>query len=63
MAQRDKGEATKTNYCIVPTPRPFPCPPEIAPHLRLKWGLALLGEEKARQYLDWLRTRLEESSR
>lgn len=37
--------------------------PKIDRHLELKWGLALLGEEKARQYLDWLCTRLELHSR
>ena len=39
------------------------CPPAIDPELQLKWGLALLGEEKAKQYLDWLRTRLEANAR
>ena len=33
------------------------CPPAIDPLLQLKWGLALLGEEKAEQYLAWLRKR------
>lgn len=35
-------------------------PPPIDPALRLKWGLALLGEEKAKEYLAWLRVRLGE---
>lgn len=33
-------------------------PPEIDRDLRLKWGLALLGKEKATEYLIWLRIRL-----
>jgi len=36
-------------------------PPEIDPILQLKWGLALLGEEKAKEYLAWLRARLDDS--
>jgi hypothetical protein len=37
-------------------------PPEIDPALRLKWGLALLGEEKAKEYLAWLLARLDADS-
>lgn len=33
--------------------------PNIDPVLRLKWGLALLGEDKAKEYLAWLQTRLD----
>lgn len=29
-------------------------PPPIDPALQMKWGLALLGEEKAKEYLRWL---------
>lgn len=29
-------------------------PPQIDPAVRLKWGLALLGEEKAKEYLRWI---------
>jgi hypothetical protein len=36
-------------------------PNDIDPVLRLKWGLALLGDEKAKEYLAWLRTRLDDS--
>ena len=42
--------------------KPPCCPPAIDPELQLKWGLALLGEEKARQYLTWLSLRLEQNS-
>jgi hypothetical protein len=35
--------------------------PDIDPVLRLKWGLALLGDEKAKEYLEWLQTRLDDS--
>lgn len=38
-------------------------PPEIDPARRLKWGLALLGKERAAEYLVWLRTRLGTDSR
>jgi hypothetical protein len=34
-------------------------PPAIDPILQLKWGLALLGEEKAKEYLRWLQSRLD----
>ena len=37
------------------------CPPAIDPEKQLKWGLALLGEEKATEYLKWLRSRLDNS--
>lgn len=37
-------------------------PPEIDPALRLKWGLALLGEEKAKEYLAWLLARIDADS-
>jgi hypothetical protein len=37
------------------------CPPAIDPEKQLKWGLALLGEEKAREYVQWLRSRLDNS--
>ena len=33
-------------------------PPQIDFPLQLKWGLALLGEEKAIQYLEWLYAKL-----
>lgn len=38
-------------------------PPPIDPQLRLKWGLALLGKEKAAEYLAWLRARSGADSR
>ncbi len=37
-------------------------PSSIDPLLRLKWGLALLGEEKAKEYLAWLQARLDADS-
>ncbi len=33
-------------------------PPDINRDLQMKWGLALLGEEKSREYLAWLREKL-----
>jgi hypothetical protein len=39
--------------------KPPCCPPAIDPVLQLKWGLMLLGEEKATEYLQWLRSRLD----
>jgi hypothetical protein len=33
-------------------------PPEIDRLLQMKWGLALLGEERSREYLAWLREKL-----
>lgn len=38
-------------------------PPSIDPQLRLKWGLALLGEERAREYLAWIQARFDAESR
>lgn len=37
-------------------------PPPIDPQLQLKWGLALLGKEKADQYLAWIEHRLGEDN-
>lgn len=37
------------------------CLPTISPEMRLKWGLSLLGQEKAFEYLQWLRRRLEDN--
>ncbi|GHO65523.1 hypothetical protein KSC_044150 [Ktedonobacter sp. SOSP1-52] len=33
-------------------------PPAIDPQIQLKWGLALLGTERATQYLTWMQARL-----
>jgi hypothetical protein len=33
-------------------------PPEIDRLLQMKWGLALLGEERSREYLEWLREKI-----
>jgi hypothetical protein len=32
--------------------------PFLDPLVQMKWGLSLLGEEKAAQYLAWMRKRL-----
>jgi len=37
--------------------------PEIDKYVQMKWGLALLGEEKAKQYLAWIQARLDAESR
>ena len=34
-------------------------PPPVDPTLQMKWGLALLGEEKAKAYLAWIEARLD----
>ncbi len=34
-------------------------PPPVDPTLHMKWGLALLGEEKAKAYLAWIQARLD----
>lgn len=39
--------------------KPPCCPPAIDPVLQLKWGLMLLGKEKATEYVQWLRSRLD----
>lgn len=33
--------------------------PEIDRYIQMKWGLALLGEEKAKAYLAWIQARLD----
>ncbi len=37
-------------------------PPDIDSYLQMKWGLALLGEEKSREYLAWLREKLDQKA-
>ena len=37
-------------------------PPDIDSYLQLKWGLALLGEDKSREYLAWLREKLDQKT-
>ena len=32
--------------------------PKIDRHLGLKWGLALLGKERGKEYLQWLQNKL-----
>jgi hypothetical protein len=58
MTQTDKTGPAEANNDVAPTPRPLPTAPEIPFHLRLKWGLSLLGKEKAAEYLAWLQKRL-----
>jgi hypothetical protein len=36
-------------------------PPEIDRHLQMKWGLALLGEERSREYLAWLKEKIHQA--
>lgn len=60
MTQTNKKGPIKTSSDAAPVPRPISEPPEISFNLRLKWGLALLGEEKAAEYLAWLRARLDD---
>jgi hypothetical protein len=38
-------------------------PPAIEPQVLFKWGLALLGEEKAKEYLAWLFSRIDTQAR
>lgn len=38
-------------------------PPDIDSYLQMKWGLALLGEEKSREYLAWLREKIGQKDR
>lgn len=63
MMHTNKKELIGASNCIAPTPRPLPSPPEITPYLRLKWGLALLGKEKAAEYLAWVQARLHNGPR
>ena len=37
-------------------------PPKIDHYLQMKWGLALLGEEKGREYLAWLQKKLDRNA-
>ncbi len=60
MTQTDKKGITETSSDAAPASRPISDPPEIPLQLQLKWGLALLGEEKAKEYLAWLQARLGE---
>jgi len=65
VAQYDEAKPAVPG--TIATPPETPCcpnakkkgvPPPIDPQLQLKWGLALLGKEKAAQYLTWIRHRL-----
>jgi hypothetical protein len=65
----DASDATPASVATLPdtTPRRVRksrCkPPIIDDSTRLKWGLALLGKDKADQYLAWLRVRLSATDR
>ena len=37
-------------------------PPEIDRDLQMKWGLALLGEERSREYIAWLREKIDQTA-
>jgi hypothetical protein len=54
----DSKTKSVTPHC--PNTQKKNLPPPIDPQLQLKWGLALLGKEKAAQYLIWKRHRLGE---
>ncbi|HEU5378041.1 MAG TPA: hypothetical protein VFV38_21680 [Ktedonobacteraceae bacterium] len=60
MTQTDKKGITEASSDAAPALQPISDPPEIPLQLQLKWGLALLGEEKAKEYLAWLQVRLGE---
>lgn len=60
MTQIDKKGQTEARSDAAPAPRPISEPPEIPLQLQLKWGLALLGTEKAKEYMVWLQARLGE---
>jgi hypothetical protein len=66
MAQYKKTEPAVSLMVIKDIDRPgcprakkkrMPLPP-IDPLLQLKWGLAMLGEQRAKEYLAWLYTKL-----
>lgn len=61
MTQIDKKGRTEAGSDSAPALRPISDPPKIPLQLQLKWGLALLGEEKAKEYLAWLHTRIADS--
>jgi hypothetical protein len=63
MTQENQKGPTEASNCVASTPQPIPCPPDIEPQLLLKWGLALLGKERATEYLAWVRERLGADSR
>ena len=52
-------ELVETAARTLPKRQPRNCPPAIPPSLQLKWGLALLGEDKAHEYLEWFTRRLD----
>jgi len=35
-----------------------PSPPEVDCYLQMKWGLALLGEERSTEYLAWFQEKI-----
>lgn len=67
MAQHKKTEP-EVSLIVVKNTEPPDCPrakkkhmlppPPIDPQLQLKWGLVLLGEQRAKEYLAWLHTKL-----
>jgi hypothetical protein len=70
MAHKQEPNVTTTfDRCVkktsaAPGPQRLPCcPPAIPAEMQLKWGLAMLGEDKAFEYLKWLQRRIEERSK
>ncbi len=60
MPQQEPRIPVETTEEITHTSRQqINCLPTIPPEVQLKWGLALLGEEKALEYLKWLTERIE----
>ena len=63
MTHTHETASVETSHRVAPAQRPIPCLPEIPPQFLLKWGLALLGKEKAAEYLAWIQARLNNNSR
>lgn len=70
MSEFDDAEHFRTFNIPEKNNLPFGLPkkgilqlPEIDPAVRMKWGLALLGEAKAKEYLAWLQAMLNKNSR
>lgn len=43
-----------TESIVTPKHKKISDPPPIAAYIQFKWGLSLLGEERAKEYLTWL---------
>ena len=62
MAKPNKDKSTPADP-QGPQDRKVDTAPQIDHALQLKWGLALLGEDRAREYLLWLRDKLDRHPR